>query len=73
MSTCPGPDTPNAPVGQQDRLLTVPEFCRRYRRSRSRAYELIRNGNLPAVKEGRSTLIPVDGAEAWAKNLPPVR
>jgi excisionase family DNA binding protein len=55
-----------------DRLLTIREFCKRYKRSRSRAYELIRSGELLAVKDGRSTLIPVDAAEAWSRQLPTV-
>jgi len=54
------------------RLLTVREFSMRYRRSRSRTYELIRSGELVAVKEGRSTLISVDAAEAWARTLAPI-
>jgi len=68
MTTCPGTDV----KGTDKRLLTVKEFCVRYRRSRSRTYELIRSGELPAVKDGRSTLIPVDGAEAWVRNLTPM-
>src|SRR5437016_14479548 len=56
-----------------DRLLTIPEFCRRYKRSRSRAYRLIQSGELLAVKDGRSTLIPVDAAEAWVAKLPEPR
>ena len=55
-----------------DRLLTIPEFCKRYKRSRSRAYQLIQSGELLAVKDGRSTLIPVDAAEAWIRQLPKV-
>jgi excisionase family DNA binding protein len=72
MSTCPGTDKALADRGTENRLLTVKEFSVRYRRSRSRTYELIPSGELPAVKDGRSTLIPVDGAEAWAQNLPPM-
>src|SRR5690242_17535352 len=52
-----------------DRLLTIHEFCKRYKRSRSRAYQLIQSGEILAVKEGRSTLIPVDAAEAWVRQL----
>jgi excisionase family DNA binding protein len=70
MSTCPGADLARADA--EKRLLTVKEFSRRYGRSRSRTYELIRSGELPAVKDGRSTLIPVDGAEAWARHLTPM-
>lgn len=54
------------------RLLTIREFCQLYGRSRSRTYELLRSGDLPGVKEGRSTLIPLDAAEAWARSLKPV-
>jgi excisionase family DNA binding protein len=72
MSTCPGTDEARTDKGTEKRLLTVKEFCGRYGRSRSRTYELIRARELPAVKDGRSTLIPVDGAEAWARNLTPL-
>lgn len=54
------------------RLLTIREFSKRYGRSRSRTYELIKSGELVAVKDGRSTLIPSDAAEAWATNLKPL-
>jgi excisionase family DNA binding protein len=74
MSSTLGTDSVRtADIPEMKRLLTIPEFCRRYGRSRSRAYELIRAGELPAVKEGRSTRIPVDGAEAWARKLIPMR
>jgi excisionase family DNA binding protein len=70
MSSTLGTDcVRTADIPDVKRLLTIPEFCRRYGRSRSRAYELIRSGELPAVKEGRSTRIPVDGAEAWVQRL----
>jgi excisionase family DNA binding protein len=64
---CP-PDT----EALNKRLLTIPEFSKRYGRSRSRTYQLIKIGELAAVKEGRSTLIPSDAAEAWARNLKPI-
>src|SRR5580704_5429555 len=69
MSTCPGTDTTSTDRSNEKRLLTIWEFSVRYGRSRSRTYELIRAGVLPAVKDGRSTLIPVDGAEAWARDI----
>ena len=56
----------------QKRLLTIREFSKQYGRSRSRTYALISSGELAAVKDGRSTLIPSDAAEDWAKNLKPV-
>jgi excisionase family DNA binding protein len=57
------------PVIRPKRLMSVSEFSQTYNRSRSRTYELIRSGALVAVKDGRSTLIPVDAAEAWAARL----
>lgn len=54
------------------RLLTIREFSQRYGRSRSRTYELIKSGQLVAVKDGRSTLIPSDAAERWARSLKPI-
>lgn len=72
MSNCPGTDTASTSAVKEKRLLTIREFSLRYGRSRSRTYELIRSGELPAVKEGRSTLIPVEGAEAWVRSLPPM-
>jgi excisionase family DNA binding protein len=69
MLTRRGTDNPNIYPAAEKRLLTIREFSVRYGRSRSRTYELIRSGELPAVKDGRSTLIPVDAAEAWARNL----
>jgi excisionase family DNA binding protein len=68
MSTCPGTDKAFADRGTEKRLLTVKEFSVRYRRSRSRTYELIRFGELPAVKDGRSKIILLDGVDA-----PPLR
>jgi excisionase family DNA binding protein len=67
------PDVPWTTDGERSRkrLLTIREFSRLYGRSRSRTYELIRSGELLAVKEGRSTLIPSDAAEAWAGSLKP--
>jgi excisionase family DNA binding protein len=72
MSICPGTDITSIYPRTEKRLLTIREFSVRYGRSRSRTYELIRSGELPAVKDGRSTLIPVDGAESWARNLMPM-
>jgi excisionase family DNA binding protein len=72
MSTCPGTDINCTDRGTEKGLLTIKEFSVRYGRSRGRTYELIRSGELPAVKDGRSTLIPADGAEGWARNLTPL-
>ena len=69
MANCPWAGAPREQYDDQKRLLTIREFSVRYGRSRSRTYELIRSGELPAVKDGRSTRIPVDEAEAWARRL----
>lgn len=68
-SNCPATDVARRGKATDKRLLTIKEFSVRYGRSRSRIYQLIKSGELPAVKDGRSTLIPVDGAEAWARKL----
>jgi len=33
--------------------------------SRSKAYELIKRGEIPAIRVGASTRIPVDGLREW--------
>ena len=53
--------------------MTIDEFRDWSRVSRTRTYELIRNGELPAVKAGRRTLIRADAAQAWLDALPSVR
>ena len=42
----------------------------RYGICRTRVYELLNNGEIGAKKVGRSTLIPLAEAEAWAQRLP---
>ncbi|MFO0995305.1 MAG: helix-turn-helix domain-containing protein [Alphaproteobacteria bacterium] len=49
--------------------LTIPEFCARYRTSRTSAYRLLAEGTLKAVKRGRRTLIAADEAERWFRSL----
>jgi len=68
-TTDPDPERECVHGTSSKRLLTVAEFCDRYERSRSRAFELIKSGELLAVKDGRSTRIPVDAAEAWLRKL----
>ncbi|MGE5608200.1 MAG: helix-turn-helix domain-containing protein [Bacillota bacterium] len=51
------------------KLLTIPEFCDAYGTKRSKTYELIAAGELPAVKIGRLTRIRVEDADAWAAGL----
>ncbi len=50
-------------------LLSIPDFCRENKLSRSYAYRLLRDGTLKGVKVGRLTRIRREDAEAWAANL----
>jgi excisionase family DNA binding protein len=52
-------------------LLSIPDFCREYKVSRSQAYCLLRDGTLGAVKVGRLTRISRKAAEEWMAKLPP--
>jgi len=55
----------------QTTLLSIPDFCREYKVSRSFAYRLLKAGALQGVKVGRLTRIPRQCAEAWADTLRP--
>ena len=50
--------------------MTVQDFCKRYRIGRTLAYELIKSGELRAVKCGKRTLILSTDARAWERSLP---
>lgn len=52
------------------RAMSVRDFCAEYGVSRSKAYELFRDGAIRPVKVGIKTLIRVDDAEAWLASLP---
>lgn len=45
------------------RFFTPEEFAKQTGRSRWRIYQAIKRGDLPAVKMGRSVLIPADAIE----------
>lgn len=49
-------------------LLTVRDFCERYRVSRTTVWRECKKG-LPIVKIGRATRIKVADAEAWFERL----
>lgn len=52
------------------RALTIAAFVSRYGISRAKTYELLKAGELRAVKAGRRTLIPIEVAEQWFRSLP---
>lgn len=51
-------------------MLKLPQFCERYKLSRSAAYREISAGRLRVTRIGRSVRIKSEDAEAWAANLP---
>jgi excisionase family DNA binding protein len=51
-------------------VLSVKEFGRKYAVSRSRVYEMLKTGELTAVKIGKSTRIPRQVAEEWFAKRP---
>lgn len=50
--------------------MTVREFCDRYRIGHTLAYELIKRGELRALKSRSCTLILTRDARAWERSLP---
>ena len=50
-------------------LLAISDFCDAYSVSRSKAYELLRSGDLMAVKFGKRTYIRPEDAAIWASQL----
>jgi hypothetical protein len=52
---------------------TLSDFCRRYGIGRTKAYEEINAGRLKAKKNGRSTIITDEDAQAWLRGLPEMR
>ena len=46
-------------------LIPVNEVARRLSVGRSQVYELLASGQLPRVKLGRRTLVPVQALQAW--------
>jgi excisionase family DNA binding protein len=52
------------------RAFSIDEFCRRFGVGRTKVYEEIKFGRLPARKIGRRTIIPADDAEGWLQHLP---
>jgi hypothetical protein len=52
---------------------TIPEFCQRYKISRSRTYRELAAGRLRAVKSGSRTIIPPGEGQRWFEALPAYR
>lgn len=50
---------------QQHEWLKVPEMAEELRIARSRAYELVGNGEIPSVKIGRSIRVNRRELERW--------
>jgi len=51
-------------------LLTIPQFCEAVNCGRTRAYQLINEGHVRALKNNRKTLIPRSEIERWIESLP---
>ena len=49
----------------QHEFLKVPEVAEELRIARSRAYELVANGTIPAIKIGRSVRVSRKELEHW--------
>jgi hypothetical protein len=58
------------PLGLQHDFYSLGEFARRHQVSLTLVYSEIKRGRLMARKIGRRTVIAVDDAEAWRKQLP---
>src|SRR6478752_577552 len=52
--------------------LKISEACAAARIGRTAMYELIKSGELPARKRGRSTLILASDLRRWLESLPPL-
>jgi hypothetical protein len=51
-------------------LLSIPQFGAEFGPCRSVTYELLKTGEIAAVKVGRRTYITRESAEAWLDKLP---
>jgi len=55
-------------MGQQKAILSAADLAPLLGVSRSRVYQLIASGTVPAVREGRAVRIPVGAWEAWLQD-----
>ena len=56
----------------QPMALTISEVCAASRIGRTRVYEAIRSGELPARKHGRRTLVLSDDLRRWLDAMPTI-
>jgi excisionase family DNA binding protein len=54
-------------VEMEKLLLKVPEAAAVVGLGQSKFYELIRRGEIPAVRIGRATRVPVEGLRSWVE------
>ena len=54
-------------------LLTIREFCQLTKIKKTKTYELIGAGAIPAIKIGRATRISMSAVDLFLKSCPPVR
>jgi Helix-turn-helix domain len=52
------------------RAMGIEDFCDLYGPGRTKVYEEIKSGRLRARKIGKRTIITVDDAEDWLRQLP---
>ncbi len=52
-------------MDREHEYLKVPEVAEVLRVARSRAYELVANGTIPAIKIGRSIRVPRRELDRW--------
>jgi excisionase family DNA binding protein len=57
------------PAETERRALSVEQFCKRYGIGKSTLYVQIREGRLRVRKVGKRSVIAVDDAEIWFRNL----
>ena len=56
----------------QQRAMSVGQFCRSYGPGKTKAYEELKSGRLRGRKFGKRTIITADDAEDWLRKLPVV-
>ncbi|MCA0241403.1 MAG: helix-turn-helix domain-containing protein [Proteobacteria bacterium] len=63
-------DSPKNAGSAPQATYTVPQFCDAHNVSRTHLYQLLKDGAGPALmKVGRRTLISVEAAAAWRRDM----